>query len=169
MNLIEKIGGIGPAEMIASCLLTTAVDPQYFCLEPKQYFNVVDGVVYFYNDDHAEFFPWGDFENCGFEYVSIADLRTEIVDRINKEFEKLYVMNAPKWALERDTDGSYKYHATQSAFVLFQHQQAELDKLQKRINKALPFLDRAYKFTKSTSCRLAISDAKEVLWGESEK
>jgi len=88
---------------------------------------------------------------------------------INKEFEKLYVMNAPKWALERDPDGSYKYHATQSAFVLFQHQQAELDKLQKRIDKALPFLDRAYKFTNNTSGNLAILDAQSVLRGESEK
>jgi len=60
---------------------------------------------------------------------------------INKEFEKLYVMNAPKWALERDPDGSYKYHATQSAFVLFQHQQVELDKLQKRIDGAVKVLE----------------------------
>ena len=85
---------------------------------------------------------------------------------INKEFEKLYVMNAPKWALERDPDGSYKYHATQSAFVLFQHQQAELDKLQKRIDRALPFLDQAYRFIKSTSCRMVIFDAKGILRGE---
>jgi len=40
--------------------------------------------------------------------------------------------------------------------------------LQNRIDKALPFLDRAYKFTKSTSCCLAILDAKEALRGEHE-
>ena len=38
--------------------------------------------------------------------------------------------------------------------------------LQNRIDKALPFLDQAYKFTKSTSCCLAILDAKEALRGE---
>lgn len=93
----------------------------------------------------------------------------ETADRINKEFEKLYVSIAPSWSIERDSDGSYKYHATQSAFVLFQRQQAEIDRLQKQIDKALLFLDRAYTFTKSTSCCLAILDAKEVLRGECEK
>lgn len=48
---------------------------------------------------------------------------------INELFEKLYVKNAPSWALERDPDGSYKYHATQSAFLLFEQQQAEINEL----------------------------------------
>ena len=39
----------------------------------------------------------------------------------------------------------------------------QIKDLQNQINEALPFLDRAYKFTKSTSCCLAILDAKEAL------
>lgn len=52
---------------------------------------------------------------------------------INKLFEKLYVKNAPTWALERDPDGSYKYHATQSAFLLFEQQQIEIESLKNQI------------------------------------
>lgn len=51
-------------------------------------------------------------------------------------FEKLYVKNAPSWALERDSDGSYKYHATQSAFSLFEQQQAEIELLKSDLTKA---------------------------------
>lgn len=51
-------------------------------------------------------------------------------------FEKLYVKNAPSWALERDSDGSYKYHATQSAFSLFEQQQAEIELLKSDLAKA---------------------------------
>ncbi len=51
-------------------------------------------------------------------------------------FEKLYVKNAPSWALERVSDGSYKYHATQSAFSLFEQQQAEIELLKSDLAKA---------------------------------
>ena len=78
MNLIQKVGGIGLAEAIASCLLTTAVDPQYYCLDPKQYFNVVNGVVYFYDDETQQFLEWGMFFGCSFKYVSISTLRAAI-------------------------------------------------------------------------------------------
>ena len=80
MNLIEKIGNIVQAEMIASCLLTTANNPEYFSLNPKQYFNVVDGIVYFYNDDEQQFFEYKPLVECDFEYVLIADLRTAIAN-----------------------------------------------------------------------------------------
>ncbi|MNG56832.1 hypothetical protein D3C78_185220 [compost metagenome] len=79
MNLIEKLG-LGVAEAIASCLLTTAINPEYFCLDPKQYFNVVDGIVYFYNDDEQQFFEYKPLVECDFEYVLIADLRTAIAN-----------------------------------------------------------------------------------------
>ena len=79
MNLIEKLG-LGMAEAIASCLLTTATNPEYFCLDPKQYFNVVDGVVYFYNDAEQQFFVFIQLAECDFVYVSIADLRTAIAN-----------------------------------------------------------------------------------------
>ena len=68
-----------------------------------------------------------------------------------------------------DHDGDfYRLLTVHIAYQAWQDRQAELDKQQKRINKALPFLDRAYKFTKSTSCCLAILDAKEALRGEHE-
>lgn len=79
MNLIEKLG-LGMAEAIASCLLTTAINPEYFCLDPKQYFNVVDGVVCFYNDDEQQFFEYKPLAECDFVYVSITDLRTAIAN-----------------------------------------------------------------------------------------
>ena len=79
MNLIEKLG-LAMAEVIASYLFTTANNPKYFCLDPKQYFNVVDGVVYFYDDDEQQFFEYKLLSECDFEYVSIADLRTAIAN-----------------------------------------------------------------------------------------
>lgn len=58
-------------------------------------------------------------------------------------FEKLYVKNAPSWALERDSDGSYKYHATQSAFSLFEQQQAEIELLKSdRNHEVLELIDQ---------------------------
>ena len=55
---------------------------------------------------------------------------------IKELFEKMYAMNAPSWSLERDPDGSYKYHATQSAFVLFEQQQIEIESLKVQLKKA---------------------------------
>ena len=55
---------------------------------------------------------------------------------IQKLFEELYVKNARSWLLERDPDGSYKYHATQSAFVLFENQQLEIESLKSGLAKA---------------------------------
>ena len=55
---------------------------------------------------------------------------------IKELFEKKYAMNAPSWSLERDPDGSYKYHATQSAFVLFEQQQIEIESLKVQLKKA---------------------------------
>ncbi|WP_180113335.1 hypothetical protein [Acinetobacter sp. YH12073] len=79
MNLIEKLG-LPMAEAIASCLLTTAKKPEYFCLNPKQYFCVVDGMVCFYDDDQQQYFEYIPLIECDFEYVSIADLRAAIAD-----------------------------------------------------------------------------------------
>lgn len=55
---------------------------------------------------------------------------------MNKLFEELYVKNAPSWSIERDPDGSYKYHATQSAFLLFEQQQVEIESLKMDLAKA---------------------------------
>ena len=55
---------------------------------------------------------------------------------IKELFEKKYAMNAPSWSLERDPNGSYKYHATQSAFVLFEQQQIEIESLKVQLEKA---------------------------------
>lgn len=48
---------------------------------------------------------------------------------INEKFEKAYVKHAPSWTLERDPDGRYKYPATQSAFLLFEGQEKEIEAL----------------------------------------
>lgn len=48
---------------------------------------------------------------------------------INEKFEKEYVKHAPDWSLERDPDGQYKYHATKSAFLLFEAQEKEIEDL----------------------------------------
>lgn len=56
---------------------------------------------------------------------------------INQQFEKLYVKNAPSWSLEKDPDGSYKYHATQSAFLLFEQQQLEIESLKAKSEPVL--------------------------------
>ena len=57
-------------------------------------------------------------------------------NQIQESVEKLYVKNAPAWSLERDQDGGYKYHATQSAFLLFEQQQVEIDLLKNELAKA---------------------------------
>ena len=56
---------------------------------------------------------------------------------IQKIFEQLYIKNAPNWSVEREPNGSYKYHATQSAFVLFEKQQCEIDALKAELNNHL--------------------------------
>ena len=58
------------------------------------------------------------------------------MDIQNKIFEKMYGENAPDWSLERDPDGKYKYHATQSAFLLYEQQQVEVDLLKAELAKA---------------------------------
>jgi len=66
-----------------------------------------------------------------------------------------------------DHDGDfYRVLAVHIAYQAWQDRQAELDKQQKRIDRALPFLDQAYRFIKSTSCRMVIFDAKGILRGE---
>ena len=57
-------------------------------------------------------------------------------NQTQESFEKLYVKNAPDWSLERDPDDGYKYHATQSAFLLFEQQQVEIDLLKAELAKA---------------------------------
>ena len=57
-------------------------------------------------------------------------------NQTQESFEKLYVKNAPDWSLERDQDGGYKYHATQSAFLLFEQQQVEIELLKAELAKA---------------------------------
>ena len=46
-----------------------------------------------------------------------------------KLFEKLYIQKAPSWSVEQDEDGGYKYHATQSAFALFEILHANIEQL----------------------------------------
>ena len=58
------------------------------------------------------------------------------MDIQNKIFEKMYGENAPDWSLERDPDGKYKYHATQSAFLLYEQQQVEVNLLKAELAKA---------------------------------
>ncbi|MNE53932.1 hypothetical protein D3C80_1486860 [compost metagenome] len=41
---------------------------------------MVDGIVYFYNDDEQQFFEYKPLVECDFEYVLIADLRTAIAN-----------------------------------------------------------------------------------------
>ena len=57
-------------------------------------------------------------------------------NQTQESFEKLYVKNAPAWSLQRDQNGGYKYHATQSAFLLFEQQQVEIDLLKNELAKA---------------------------------
>lgn len=54
---------------------------------------------------------------------------------INKIFENHYLKYAPSWSIERDPDGSYKYHATKSAFLLFEQQQSEINELKLKLEK----------------------------------
>ena len=84
MNLIDKLG-LPMAEAIASCLLTTAKSPEYFCLDPQQYFCVGDRVVCSYHDKEQQFLEYKPLAECDFEYVTIADLRAAIAnhDRID--------------------------------------------------------------------------------------
>lgn len=66
---------------------------------------------------------------------------------IQKLFEKLYVKNAPSWSLERYSDGSYRYHATQSAFVLFEQQQHQIETLKSELTKIKSTLPEQSKST----------------------
>ena len=66
---------------------------------------------------------------------------------IQKLFEQLYVKNAPSWSLERYSDDSYRYHATQSAFVLFKQQQHQIETLKSELTKIKSTLPEQSKST----------------------
>lgn len=82
-------------------------------------------------------------------------------NQIQESFEKLYVKNAPDWSLERDQDGGYKYHATQSAFLLFEEQQIEIDLLKAELAKAqaVPYEPGSFK----SSHEIIINETKSEL------
>ena len=93
-------------------------------------------------------------------------------NQIQESFEKLYVKNAPAWSLERDQNGGYKYHATQSAFLLFEQQQIEIDLLKNELAKAqavpegfvlVPKLSANYLFNKVPELGFKHQDEKDTV------
>ena len=82
-------------------------------------------------------------------------------NQTQESFEKLYVKNAPAWSLERDQNGGYKYHATQSAFLLFEQQQIEIDLLKNELAKAqaVPYEPGSFK----SSHEIIINETKSEL------
>ena len=78
MPIIEQLGNLGIAEAIASCALTTAQNPEYYCLDPKQYFNIIDGVVWFYDDDMQTYIEYAPLSECEFEYFSVSDIKQAV-------------------------------------------------------------------------------------------
>lgn len=63
------------------------------------------------------------------------------MSELKKLFEKMYIQNAPSWSVEQDDDGSYKYHATKSAFTLFEIQQAKIDDNEAALKEALAWVE----------------------------
>lgn len=45
----------------------------------------------------------------------------------NLIFEQEYIKNAPEWAIEKEKDGTYKYHATIAAYKLYEALQSKID------------------------------------------
>ena len=85
------------------------------------------------------------------------------MSELNKLFEKLYIQKAPSWSVEQDEDGSYKYHATQSAFVLFESQQAEID----RLNSVLD--ERTKEWLQAIECGTYFENVAKPLKAENDE
>lgn len=85
---------------------------------------------------------------------------------IKELFEKKYAMNAPSWSLERDPNGSYKYHATQSAFVLFEQQQIEIESLKVQLEKAQVVPEGFVLVPKAESTGLTDKNEKLIFVGD---
>ena len=66
-------------EMITSCLMTTAENPEFFSISPhQQYFIRRDGKIYFYDDDAEEYLFYSteeEFMTHGINYVSLLELK----------------------------------------------------------------------------------------------
>lgn len=66
-------------EMITSCLMTTAKNPEFFSISPhQQYFIRRDGKIYFYDDTAEEYLFYSteeEFMTHGIKYVSLLELK----------------------------------------------------------------------------------------------
>lgn len=78
MTLIQKCGGLGQAELIASLVLTTAILPQGYIPKLKAYFSVLDGHIFLYDEDHRQLLPFTGLNSFSAEIVILADLRNEL-------------------------------------------------------------------------------------------
>jgi len=78
VNLIEKCGGQGPAEMIAALSFSTVACPEGYFPQLQKYFSVLDGHVYLYHEKERQFLPYMDLDKVYLDYVWLKDLKAEI-------------------------------------------------------------------------------------------
>ncbi|RLL17989.1 hypothetical protein [Acinetobacter chengduensis] len=87
MNLIQKVGGVGMAEMILSEALTSAVLPNCYFHDIKLYGHVSDhdDVAYVFCEDTKQYLAYKPAKDACGEYVLLVDLKAELVGVTNDQ------------------------------------------------------------------------------------
>ncbi len=78
MNLIEKCGGQGPAEIIAALVLSNAAYADGYFPQLQKYFSIFHGQVYLFHEDECKFLPYTDLGKVALDYVWLEDLNAEL-------------------------------------------------------------------------------------------
>lgn len=78
MSLIQKCGGQGQAELIASLVLTHAFCPHGYIPKLQMYFAELDRHIYIYDEEKHEYLPYMDVDQVSEDLVWLEELRSEL-------------------------------------------------------------------------------------------
>ncbi|OTG85557.1 hypothetical protein B9T31_12260 [Acinetobacter sp. ANC 4558] len=85
MSLIQKVGGLGQAQIITSEILTRASCPNCYFPEKKVYgfADAHDDQIYFFDEESCQFFNVENASEPLGEYVLLIDLKVEICEVVS--------------------------------------------------------------------------------------
>lgn len=80
MSLIEKVGGMGMAEIIVSLVMTKSVMPNCYLPELKVYGHACtySNALFVFDEEQNQFLPYMPLDEAGDEYLMLADLNREL-------------------------------------------------------------------------------------------
>lgn len=82
MNLIQKCGGQGMAELILSCCMTKAIGPHCYMPEYKVYGAILDDCLYYFNEESNQYLKFGSLEESKGQYFLLTDLKAELAEGV---------------------------------------------------------------------------------------